>query len=78
MAQVASDQLELFVSGCILAFVYWRTNNLFCAIGLHGVMNLPTTVLAWHDLGRIAAPTPVVLALGMALAVAWPVWEQEQ
>ena len=49
-----------------------RTGNLFCAIGLDGIVNLPITVLAWHDFGRIAVPMPIVLALGTSLAAVWP------
>jgi uncharacterized protein len=72
LSAVTTDQLELMVNACVFGWVFWRTDNLFFAVGLHGLSNLPTTLFAWHDFGPLTMPVPIVLALGAILAAIWP------
>jgi uncharacterized protein len=66
---VSRDQFILFVNGCVYALIYWRTGNLFFAVGVHTLWNHPTTLFAWHDFGPLTVPGPIVLGLGAAIAV---------
>jgi hypothetical protein len=72
LAALGADQFELLVSACVYSWVYWRTGNLFFAVGLHGLTNHPTTVLAWRDIGPFAMPFPILLILGTIVALLWP------
>lgn len=56
-----------FVIGLILALVYYRSGNLFVAIGLHAFMNTPTLVVGQRGLGATYA-----VGLTVIVALAWP------
>jgi membrane protease YdiL (CAAX protease family) len=47
--------------------VYYRTGNLFIAIGLHAFMNTPTLVVGPQGLGETYA-----VYLAIVVAVGWP------
>jgi hypothetical protein len=70
-AAVVEDQIELIVNACVFGWIYWWTRNLFFAVGLHGLVNLPTTLFAWHAIGPLAMPVPIVLALGVVISWVW-------
>lgn len=56
-----------FLIGILLALVYYRTGNLFIAIGLHAFMNTPTLVVGPQGLGETYA-----VYLAIVVAVGWP------
>lgn len=67
LSKLALDQVGVFVFGCFIGWVYWQTRNLFFAVGVHSLLNEPTTLLAWHDVGQ-----RVVLGLvSLGIAAAW-------
>jgi hypothetical protein len=56
-----------FLVGILLGLVYYRTGNLFVAIGLHAFMNTPTLLVGPPERGAtIAVGLAIVVALG------WP------
>jgi hypothetical protein len=67
LGQLAPALLLLFVWGVLLAIVYYRTGNLFVAIGIHAFMNTPTMLVGPPDAGILTA-----IALGVLLAAFWP------
>lgn len=66
-ATIPGSLLTVFVLGVLLAVLYYRTGNLFVAVGLHAFLNAPTMVFGSPEVGMLAALVLVVL-----LAVAWP------
>jgi hypothetical protein len=71
LGQLGPTLLLLFVWGTMLAVVYYRTGNLFVAIGIHAFMNTPTMLVGPPDVGIITA-----IGLGVVLAALWPRIEQ--
>lgn len=53
--------------GMLLALVFYRTGNLFIAIGLHAFMNYPTLLVDPQGLGETYA-----IFLALVVAVGWP------
>lgn len=58
----------LFLLGLLFALVYYRTGNLWIAVGLHALSNAPTMVSAPTSAGRILVP---VLMVGFVAAWPW-------
>lgn len=56
-----------FGMGLLLALLYYRTGNLFVAVGLHSFLNTPTMLVGSQSVG-----ISVAAALVVVLAVAWP------
>lgn len=71
LGQLGPTLLLLFVWGTLLAVVYYRTGNLFVAIGIHAFMNTPTMLVGPPDAGILTA-----IALGVLLAALWPQFER--
>jgi membrane protease YdiL (CAAX protease family) len=67
-SEVLSSLITVFVVGLLLAVLYWRTGNLFVAIGLHALINTPTMVYGSPSLGGVTA---LVVAVGLALGWPW-------
>jgi hypothetical protein len=67
LGQLGPTLVLLFVWGTLLAVVYYRTGNLFVAIGIHAFMNTPTMLVGPSDAGILTA-----IALGVLIAVLWP------
>lgn len=66
---VMFDQARLLCSGMFLAWIYYRTRNLWWVIGLHSLANHPTLLLEW----RLGASTKEAVAvLGLGVTIAWP------
>lgn len=67
LEQLGPTLLLLFVWGTLLAVVYYRTGNLFVAIGVHAFMNTPTMLVGPPDAGILT-----VIVLGVLIAALWP------
>lgn len=59
--------LLVFLVGVLLALVYYRTANLFVAIGIHAFINTPTMVFGDPSVGSLTA-----LVIALVLVVGWP------
>lgn len=68
LSNLALNQVGVFIFGCFIGWVYWQTRNLFFAVGVHSLLNDPTTLLAWHDDGQ---PVVVVGLVGLGIAAVW-------
>jgi len=66
---VVADQGRLVASGLLLAWIYLRTQNLWWAIGLHGLANYPTVLLDWD---YRASPKEVVVLFTLVMTLVWP------
>jgi membrane protease YdiL (CAAX protease family) len=66
LAEITLDMLMLLLFGVYYAFLYLRTGNLFIAVGVHALANQPASIVQ-SDL-----PAPLLLALTLLLAIAWP------
>lgn len=64
--------LVVFLIGVLLALVYYRTANLFVAIGIHAFVNTPTMVVGDPSVGSLTA-----LVLALVLVVVWP-WAERR
>jgi hypothetical protein len=64
--------LVVFLIGVLLALVYYRTANLFVAIGIHALVNTPTMVIGDPSVGSLTA-----LVLALVLVVVWP-WAERR
>jgi hypothetical protein len=56
-----------FLVGILLGLVYYRTGNLFVAIGLHAFMNTPTLLVGPPERGATVA-----VGLAIVVALGWP------
>jgi len=66
IGQLGPTLLLLFVWGTLLAVAYYRTGNLFVAVGVHAFMNTPTVLVGPPDAGILTA-----IALGVLTAALW-------
>ena len=69
LSKLAGDQLEVLLGGCILGWLYWQTRNLFFVVGVHSLVNAPTTL--WAARGPLWRVDPWVYVLAIAVAVLW-------
>ncbi|WP_435157354.1 CPBP family glutamic-type intramembrane protease [Haladaptatus sp. DFWS20] len=64
---IPGSLIVVFVAGVLLAVLYYRTGNLFVAIGFHALINAPTMVVGAPAVGELTALVLVVL-----IALVWP------
>jgi beta-lactamase class D len=64
----AESRVQVFTMGWVFGWVYWQTQNLFFAVGVHSLLNEPASLLASHDVGQRL----VIVFVGLGLAAAWP------
>ena len=72
LAGIPGRLLVVFLIGVLLALVYYRTANLFVAIGIHAFVNTPTMVFGDPSVGSLTA-----LVLAVVLVVGWP-WAERR
>jgi membrane protease YdiL (CAAX protease family) len=69
LTKLASDQLWVFLMGCIFGWIYWQTRNLFFVVGVHALANYPTAL--WATPGPHAAANFWFLVLALVCALVW-------
>ncbi len=67
---VWNDQLGLFISGLFLAAYFLLTNNIFIAVGIHALVNVPMPLIEGASLRGFSEPLLVVFVL-LALWRRW-------
>ena len=67
---VWNDQLSLFISGLFLAAYFLLTNNIFIAVGIHALSNVPMPLVEGASLRDFPVPLLVVFVL-LALWRRW-------
>jgi membrane protease YdiL (CAAX protease family) len=65
---LAIDLLVKMLIGVIFALLYLRTRNLFMVVGVHALVNAPTSVFVASYVG----PSYLALLLALVTIVAWP------
>ena len=67
--KVARYLVEIFAIGCLFAWLYWQTRNLFFVVGVHALGNVPTTL--WAARGPFWRVDPWIYLLAFIIALAW-------
>lgn len=67
LAEMLQNVPILLLWGALFTAIYWVTENLFLAIGVHALVNAPTLVTAFPHF----PPQLILLALVILLLVAW-------
>ncbi|HEX2167536.1 MAG TPA: CPBP family intramembrane glutamic endopeptidase [Longimicrobiales bacterium] len=67
-AELLARLIYLFGAGCFFALLYFRTENLLAVVGIHSLLNRPTSLVE-SPLNAVA----VLLALSVVLGFVWPV-----
>lgn len=71
-AAIPGSLVVVFVLGVLLAVLYYRTGNLFVAVGLHAFINAPTMLVGDPAIGNLTAVVLVVV-----VAAVWP-WAERR